>query len=185
VRAIRKKIHAVTAPAGDLELQRRYFLSRCRDRGIRVTAQRLAVFHALIRDPGHPAADSLYEALRETMPSLSLSTVYRILESLEKEGLIRKVSAQNGVARYDGNIAPHQHLVCRSCGRMTDLVEESFARLRLTGFRFAGFIAEELDIRIVGICLECSRSASRPTIIKKRSGSRTVSLEKEENKWPN
>jgi len=89
------------------------------------------------------------------MPSLSLSTVYRILDSLESEGLIRRVNTNDGVARFDSNMSPHQHLICRVCGRMTDLEEESLSQLRLSGIQVAGFVAEELDIRIVGTCLEC------------------------------
>jgi Fur family peroxide stress response transcriptional regulator len=131
------------------------FVSDCRARGVRVTAQRLAVFEALSRDDTHPSADSLYEELRETMPSLSLSTVYRILESLEKEGLIRRVSAADGIARYEGNLAPHQHLICRRCGRVTDHVDKSLSQLRLAGTIIDGFMAEALDIRIVGTCSKC------------------------------
>jgi Fur family peroxide stress response transcriptional regulator len=121
------------------------------------------------------------------MPSLSLSTVYRILESLEGEGLIRRVSAIDGVRRFDANLDPHQHCICRACGRMTDFAQESLSRLRLPGIRFGGFIAEELDIRVVGTCRECRRSASDPkqSITKPMIGSRVVSRKKEEGKWPN
>jgi Fur family transcriptional regulator, peroxide stress response regulator len=161
VRIIRKKVQSGTKPTAHMEKCLRYFVSRCRERGVRVTTQRLAVFQALARNPTHPTADSLHEALKETMPSLSLSTVYRILESLENEGLIRRVSTTNGTARYDANLATHQHLVCRLCGRMTDLNNKSFAQPGLPGVRFAGFVAEELDIRIVGTCLECRSSKSR------------------------
>jgi Fur family transcriptional regulator, peroxide stress response regulator len=158
VRNIRKTTPPIEANQSD-------FVSRCRERGVRLTAQRLAVFNALAGDAMHPTADSLYAALRETMPSLSLSTVYRILESLEAEGLVRRVSTVAGIARYDGNVTPHQHLVCRICGRMTDVARQSFSGLRVRGLHFAGFIAEELDIRIVGTCLECRpASGSDPKI---------------------
>lgn len=160
MRIVRKKARSGNQLSAGAEKNRRYFLSRCRERGVRVTTQRLAVFQALAQDPAHPTADALHEALQKTMPSLSLSTVYRILESLEKEGLVRRVSTTNGAARYDGNLAPHQHLVCRLCGRMNDLNHKSFARLGLPAARFAGFVAEELDIRIVGICMECRSSGS-------------------------
>jgi Fur family transcriptional regulator, peroxide stress response regulator len=154
VRNIRKTTFPIEANQSD-------FVSRCRERGVRLTAQRLAVFNALVRDATHPTADFLYAVLKETMPSLSLSTVYRILESLEAEGLIRRVSTVAGIARYDGNVAPHQHLVCRICGRMTDIARQSLSGLRVRGLHFVDFIAEELDIRIVGTCLGC-RSASGP-----------------------
>jgi Fe2+ or Zn2+ uptake regulation protein len=93
------------------------------------------------------------------MPTLSLSTVYRILESLETEGLIRRVSATNGSARFDGNLVPHQHLVCRWCGSITDFEDASLSRFRLPAREYSGFIVEELDVRVVGMCLECRRTA--------------------------
>jgi Fur family peroxide stress response transcriptional regulator len=133
------------------DARRRYFISQCRFRGIRVTAQRLAVFQTLAHHDSHPTADSLYTSLLRAMPSLSISTVYRILELLEKEGLIRRVGSTNGIARYDGNLHPHQHLVCRRCGRMTDYEDPSLSHVPLPRVHFAGFAAEELDIRIVGL----------------------------------
>jgi Fe2+ or Zn2+ uptake regulation protein len=157
--------------AENIEAQKSYFISRCQERGIRMTTQRLAVFQALAHDATHPTADSLYSILRKTMPALSLSTVYRILESLEQEKLIRRVSANDGLARYDARLAPHQHLVCRLCGRMTDLEDDSFSLHRLSDIHFDGFIAEELDIRILGTCLDCQPHISRPAeTFNKQSG---------------
>jgi Fur family transcriptional regulator, peroxide stress response regulator len=142
----------------DLDERCRSFMSRCRARGLRITTQRMAVFRALAGEASHPTADAVYAALRKTMPVLSLSTVYRILESLEREGLIRRINSGNGAARFDANLNPHQHLVCRLCDRMTDLEEASFAGLRLLQPQFSGFTAEEIDIRIIGVCPECRRA---------------------------
>lgn len=164
------------------DAQRRYFISQCRSRGLRVTTQRLEVFQTLAQNDNHPTAESLHARLRETMPSLSLSTVYRILESLENEGLIRRVSSTNGIVRYDGNLCPHQHLVCRRCGRMTDIEDESLSQLRLPDVHSAGFSAEELDIRIVGTCADCRAPVPDPagSSKKKITRRRTVSSKKEE-----
>jgi Fe2+ or Zn2+ uptake regulation protein len=155
----------------NIKAQRRYFMSRCSARGIRMTTQRLAVFQALAQTAAHPTADWLYSILRKIMPALSLSTVYRILESLEREGLIRRVSANDGLARYDAKLAPHQHLVCRLCGRITDFENNSFSLHRLSDIHVDGFIAEELDIRILGICLDCRpRQSKLAKTFNKRSG---------------
>src|SRR5262245_59677607 len=97
------------------------FAHRCRERGVRVTAQRLAVYRSLAADPSHPTADAIDRRLRVTMPSLSPATVYRILESLVADGLLRRVSTTGGAGRFDANLTPHQHLICRVCGRMTDV----------------------------------------------------------------
>ncbi len=134
----------------------------CRERGIRVTAQRLAVYRALAEDPSHPSADAVYARVRPRMPGLSQATVYRILESLEREGFIRRVSTTGAVARFDANRAPHQHLVCRVCGRMTDVDMPALSAAALTADALPGFVVEELDVRVVGRCTRCVAPATRP-----------------------
>ncbi len=156
--------------AKDINAQCNDFVAQCRSRGVRLTTQRLAVYRALTGDTTHPMADTVYEKIHRTMPSLSLSTVYRILESLESEKLIRRVSTQDGIARFDANLHPHQHLICRVCGRMTDFEEASLSRLRLPRIRSAGFLAEELDIRIVGTCRNCRRAS----IARRASGKKAL-----------
>ncbi|HYK88302.1 MAG TPA: Fur family transcriptional regulator [Acidobacteriota bacterium] len=149
-------------PADEVERWCRTFESLCRERGIRVTGQRLAVYRALAADTSHPTADKVYSRLQREMSSLSHATVYRILEFLEDEGLVRRVSTTDGVGRFDANLARHQHLVCRLCGSMRDYDEKSLSLLSLPHPTARGFVAEELDIRILGICEDCrSRSGMR------------------------
>jgi Fur family transcriptional regulator, peroxide stress response regulator len=136
------------------------FERRCRAAGLRVTAQRLAVYRALAEDPSHPTADSVYAHLRRRMPALSRTTVYRILESLEREGFIRRVSTMHGVARFDPNLSAHQHLVCRICQRMIDVDAPALRTMTIPSEVAGGFVAEHLDIRIVGCCPDC-RGATR------------------------
>src|SRR5689334_12073504 len=93
------------------------FERACRTRGVRLTPQRLAVYRALAEDLTHPTADGVLGRVRARMPSVSPASVYRILDSLERKGLIRRVGTTDGIARYDANLERHQHLVCRKCGR--------------------------------------------------------------------
>jgi Fur family peroxide stress response transcriptional regulator len=131
------------------------FESLCRARGIRVTPQRLAVYRVLAEDRSHPKPESVYRRVRERVPGLSQATVYRILEFLEREKLIKRVSADDGVGHFDANLASHQHLVCRVCGRMIDVSVPALTNARVPSV--TGFAAEELDIRIVGRCRQCAR----------------------------
>ncbi len=132
-----------------------HFVERCRARGIRVTPQRLAVYEVLARDKSHPTAESVRDRVRNGMPSLSLATVYRILDALEREGLVRRVSTTDSVSRFDANVGPHQHTVCRNCGTMTDLEDAGLSRIGLPRTLPEGFQADELDIRILGVCESC------------------------------
>ena len=133
------------------------FERACRGRGVRVTTQRVAVYRVLAEDASHPTAEQVYARLRSRLPSLSPATVYRILDSLERERLIRRVDATRGVARYDAKLDPHQHVVCRRCGRMTDVQMPVLSALTLRERAVPGFVIEGLDIRIVGRCATCRR----------------------------
>jgi Fur family peroxide stress response transcriptional regulator len=149
-------------PAASVAAWCQRFETLCRERGVRVTPQRMAVYRALAEDTAHPSADRLHERLRRRMPTLSLMTVYRILESLEELGVVRRVSTPGGVSRFDANTAPHQHLVCRQCGRMSDHHAAELSGLELPA-RLDGFLPQEIDIRIVGLCAACQRPrAARP-----------------------
>ncbi|MBZ5495507.1 MAG: transcriptional repressor [Acidobacteriia bacterium] len=148
--------------SADLERRCARFEAECRRRGLRVTAQRLAVYRALAEDPTHLTADSVYARLRVGMTGLSLATVYRILESLERGGFVRRVSTTDGIGRFDANLTPHQHLVCRRCGRIVDSEVAAFARLRLPQCS-VDFVPETFDIRIVGTCRRCRRPGGRRT----------------------
>jgi Fur family peroxide stress response transcriptional regulator len=139
------------------------FERECRKRGIRITTQRLAVYKALARDAGHPTADALYARVRSGVRGLSLATVYRILDSLERDGFIRRVSTTDGAGRYDANLEFHQHLVCRICGRIMDSQVEGLRSLSLSGSGPGGFVPETLDVRIVGKCGSCRRPRGRKT----------------------
>jgi Fur family peroxide stress response transcriptional regulator len=137
------------------------FARLCRARGVRVTAQRLAVYRALAEDAAHPTADEVHRRLRATMPSLSPATVYRVLETLVREGVLRRVSTTGGAGRFDANLDPHQHLICRVCGRMTDVFATGLDVGRLAPGIPPGFVVEDVDVRIVGRCGACARGRGR------------------------
>jgi Fe2+ or Zn2+ uptake regulation protein len=148
------------APAAALDARCESFVARCRERGVRVTTQRVAVYRALAEDLTHPTADAVHRRLRAVMPSLSPATVYRILESLVREGLLRRVSTTEGVGRFDANLVPHQHVVCRVCGRMTDVLAPAVDIGPVTAGAVPGFVVEEVDVRILGRCARCRPAAA-------------------------
>jgi Fur family peroxide stress response transcriptional regulator len=146
------------------------FEQLCRRRGIRVTPQRLAVYRAVAEDLTHPTAEAVYRRLKTHMTGTSQATVYRALEFLERENLVRRVSAPEATARFDANVDSHQHIVCKVCGRLTDVVVPAFQKPRIPSI--PGFTVEELDIRLVGRCDDCS--ASRLKKRGRRPAARTL-----------
>ena len=134
------------------------FEKLCRARGIRVTAQRLAVYRALAEDLAHPTAESVYTRLSKQLPGLSQATIYRTLQFFESQSLIRKVSSPGSIGRFDANVDPHQHLVCRVCGSLEDVSVPELHSAVIP--KVSGFTVEELDIRLVGRCGACSSQQS-------------------------
>lgn len=135
------------------------FEKQCRTRGIRVTPQRLAVYRALAEDLAHPTAESVYSRLTRQLPGLSQATIYRTLQFFENENLIRKVSSPGAIGRFDANVEPHQHLLCRVCGSLRDISVPELHSAVIP--KVSGFSVEELDIRLVGRCEACSSSQSK------------------------
>ena len=87
----------------------------------RYSKKREAILGLLRSTTEHPGAEWIYLQLKENYPDLSLATVYRNLNQFKEQGLIMSLGTVRGVERFDGNIEPHVHFVCDSCGKVLDL----------------------------------------------------------------
>ena len=83
--------------------------------------QRDSIIENLKQRTDHPTADMVYSDIRKVYPNVSLGTVYRNLSLLAQENTIRKLNTDDGVLRFDYNVKPHDHFICRKCGNMIDL----------------------------------------------------------------
>lgn len=129
---------------------------RCRDAGLPVTPQRLAIYRALLRSPHHPDAESVFESVRAEIPNLSLATVYKNLETLEKLGVVRELTPLHETARFDANLDHHHHLVCTSCKKVLDLYDDDLDGLRLPAARAKGFKVSNIRVQVEGLCSDCA-----------------------------
>ncbi len=93
-----------------------------RQRNLKVTPQRRAVFDALHGEAGHLTADAVWARVRAHMPTVSLRTVYQALNDLVDLGEVRPVTVGSGGTRFDPNTGGHDHFVCRACGRVDDVI---------------------------------------------------------------
>jgi Fe2+ or Zn2+ uptake regulation protein len=132
-------------------------VSLLRSRGQRVTSQRIVILRELRRRGRHATAEEIQRAVREDLPGTSTPTVYATLDLLVELGLARKIDAGIGMALYDPRTAPHQHMVCRRCGRIDDLDADLDARPVLKAARAAGFHADRAQLTISGLCASCAR----------------------------
>ena len=83
--------------------------------------KRDAILSYLKGTDAHPSAETVYTGLKETIPDISLGTVYRNLALFKDQGVIQSLGSVRGVERFDGNAEPHVHFICTRCGRIQDL----------------------------------------------------------------
>jgi Fur family ferric uptake transcriptional regulator len=137
-----------------------------RQRGIHVTAQRLAVLRAVASAP-HVTADSIADAVRAQIGAISLQSVYDALGLLVEEGLIRRIQPAGSPARFEDRIGDnHHHLICRVCGRTVDVDCAVAAAPCLSPSDEQGYQVDEAEVIFWGRCPDCqprSRRASHST----------------------
>lgn len=140
-----------------------YFEGLCRDQGVPLTWQRRVLFEALLDRRDHPTADQLYEELRDRVPGLSRTTVYRVLETLVRMGVAARASHPGSAARFDPVTRPHHHLLCRSCGRLIDVEPDAVPSLPgLIPEDTGGFQVTDYTIYFRGTCSRCRGSNPDP-----------------------
>jgi Fur family transcriptional regulator, stress-responsive regulator len=136
---------------------------RLRQRGIQVTAQRLAVFRAVAGRP-HTTADAVADAVRAEIGAISLQSVYDALGVLLAEGLIRRIQPAGSPARYEDRVGDnHHHLICRVCGRVVDVECVVGSAPCLTAADHNGYEIDEAEVAYWGRCPDCiAQSDSSP-----------------------
>ena len=128
---------------------------RFREKGLKLTPQRYAIYEMMIHTDSHPAVEEIYHAVQPMFPMLSLNTVYYTLTSLKKAGLIADVPVQEGAARFDANMDRHHHLVCLKCRKIEDLYDEALDQLKISAKSTNGYLVESHRVEFRGYCSEC------------------------------
>jgi Fur family ferric uptake transcriptional regulator len=139
-----------------------------RQRGIQVTAQRLAVLRAVVGQP-HSTADAVADVVKAQIGAISLQSVYDALSLLVAEGLLRRIQPAGSPARFEARVGDnHHHLICRICGRVVDVDCAVGAAPCLTVVEDMGYEIDEAEVAYWGRCPEClaqagGSSRSNPT----------------------
>ena len=141
-----------------------------RQRGIQVTAQRLAVLRAVAAEP-HIAADGVADAVRAEIGAISLQSVYDALGILVTEGLIRRIQPAGSPARFEDRVGDnHHHLICRVCGRVVD-VDCAVGRAPcLTTHDDNGYQIDEAEVAYWGRCPDCQAQSKVPASAEATAG---------------
>lgn len=126
-----------------------------RQNGIPVTAQRLAVLRA-VSDRSHITVDAIAEDVRAKIGTISQQAVYDALGMLVKKGLIRRIQPAGSPALYEDRVGDnHHHLICRTCGKTTDVDCTVGQAPCLQASEKSGFLIDEAEIIYWGTCPDC------------------------------
>ncbi len=127
--------------------------------GFRMTRQRQVIFNALLDiTEQHPTATEVFMRVKESMPSISLATVYNTLETLAQVDAVKQVNVDRAPTRYCANLSDHAHFHCSECGRVIDAPVNNTERLSEAWFLPEGTRVTSHDVVLKGICPECARS---------------------------
>jgi Fe2+ or Zn2+ uptake regulation protein len=130
-----------------------------RRRGVRVTAQRLAVLRAVSERP-HSTADDIVDAVLAEIGAISRQAVYDALGVLTDNGLLRRIQPARSPARYEDRVGDnHHHLICRACGRMVDVDCAVGYTPCLTAADDSSYEIDEAEVIYWGRCPDCVAAA--------------------------
>ncbi len=128
--------------------------------GLRMTPQRRHVYAVLREKMDHPTADQVFLRAKESMPEISMATVYNCLDTLVKCDMVKQVNTDRGAKRYCCNMQPHSHFYCDECGSVYDIlqtIEPEDANFRIP----RGFKMQTIETNLHGKCPECSGKAKK------------------------
>lgn len=138
----------------DPDERNRSVLDALREKGIKLTRQRVEIVRVLTHDATHPSARTLLKAARERVPDMSVSTVYSTLGLLKKEGLIKELEFYDMENRYESVMDDHVDLICTSCGRIANFQNNGTAT-REAIRQATGFEAQRMRHEYYGLCEKC------------------------------
>lgn len=122
-----------------------------------MTRQRELVMRIIHNSEEHLSAQEIFFEAKALLPSISMATVYNSLQYLCEAKLIRKLSVENGVDKYDKSCVPHAHLVCKECKRLTDVDSNGLGEM-LSNFLKVNALAYSLNVEYV--CEDCAKKIS-------------------------
>lgn len=121
----------------------------------RFSRQREEILEILKGTKIHPTAERIYFQAKKKLPKLSLGTVYRNLNNLHQKGAIKKLQFGKTFDHFDADTSPHQHFICKKCGKIFDLFLDLEKDLKAEALKKEKFRIEKVEVAFHGVCLNC------------------------------
>jgi Fur family peroxide stress response transcriptional regulator len=123
------------------------------EKGLKITPQRVVILEAIIKLHNHPTADNIIDYIRNNHPNIATATVYKVLDALVVNELIKKVKTEKDIMRYDAVMESHHHLYCSESDRiedfvdteLNDMIEKYFKKKNIPDFKI-----EDVKLQIIG-----------------------------------
>lgn len=126
------------------------------DHGVKPSVQRLALMNYLLTHKTHPNVEEMYAALSGEIPTLSRTTVYNTMKLFVEHGVALALNIEEKNLRFDGDVMPHGHFLCKKCGKLYDFCAQSGNIAAEKWFDVpAGFELEDVQVYCKGICNNC------------------------------
>jgi Fur family transcriptional regulator, peroxide stress response regulator len=140
----------------DIQLRFNQLTEKLRQRGYRMTPQRLALIRLIAASEGHPSAANLFTSVKGQYPTMSLATVYKTLDLLKDLNEVIEINLHD-VSHYDGNKPySHPHIICTNCRKIIDGdMEESLSKLVRQVEQNMKFKVQRHQLNFYGLCSEC------------------------------
>jgi Fur family peroxide stress response transcriptional regulator len=129
------------------------FSAKLNEKGLKVTPQRIAILEAIVKLNNHPTAENIIEYIRKNHPNIATATVYKVLDALVSNGLIKKVKTERDIMRYDAIMESHHHLYCSESDRIEDYNDNELNEMLEKYFEKKGipdFKIEDIKLQIIG-----------------------------------
>lgn len=130
-----------------------FFREILKEKGLKVTPQRVAIYDAIVSLKNHPTAENVIDYIKINHPNISVGTVYKVLDSLVENELLKKVKTEKDIMRYDAVLSNHHHLYCTETERIEDYEDDSLNELINNYFKnkkIKNFIVQDIKLQITG-----------------------------------
>lgn len=122
----------------------------------RTTPQREAILDVVREATDHPSARDIYQRVQRRRPGIGVATVYRTLDLLAAHGRVLALQlGDDHIARYDGNVADHDHVLCEGCGAIADVAVPLPAQVTDAVEAVTGFLVRTQEVQFMGRCPAC------------------------------
>jgi Fur family transcriptional regulator, peroxide stress response regulator len=127
-----------------------------KERDIRGTHQRLAVYKVLSQERRHFTAEEIYERVKPENPAVSLATVYTILDLFKGKGLVNEIRIRFDKSCFEARIDSHHHFLCKKCDSIVDVDMKVCQGLK--NKEIQGHQIESMQGYFYGTCQKCRKS---------------------------